>query len=412
MNQRQVNQIQTCANRITESRRSVWYLILALLIASCASLPVVPPALAPWQVVNFLATAAPHDAPGLWTDGTKTLLAWPGEPSSPGIRLVDTSAPSHVNVLSLGRVPRSVSLFKADAGALHILWLDQTLPTQTELVGALIDTEGAIVRTPDSISKRRVTQYRAVSTSDGDVVTLWVEDRVPSSIYLQRVDSQGRAQQPVRIARTGTRPTLAFDLNGDLHVAWLESTSPSLWTIHYLFLPHGDPPVTPDVAAIPIGVIHLDQGRVLDSFTLGLDASHVYCLWGTIRVGSTTSEPSGKIAGLTFPISDSTTVHTLAMNMPDNVSLSALNVPGQTLPSFSVGLLASTWDGQRWNAIPAAMIISPNGSGTLHRAYTGNSSSALISGLTIAAAPDGTLVLGWSDLDDRGIAHVYYASTR
>src|SRR5258705_9780846 len=111
MNQRRVNRLQTCLSRslrvYLRHNRSGWFLrhsrlFPALLLTACASLSSVPPALAPWKVLGLLATAAPHDSPGLWTDGAKTLLAWPGEPSSPGIRLVDTNAPDQVKVLTLG----------------------------------------------------------------------------------------------------------------------------------------------------------------------------------------------------------------------------------------------------------------------------------------------------------------------
>src|SRR5579871_1267196 len=80
-----------------------------LLSAGCST-PVRQP-LPPWTSAQLVAEAAPHDQPGLWSDGETTLLAWPGEPALPGIRLVAPGADPQK--LPLGRVPRQVRLLRA-----------------------------------------------------------------------------------------------------------------------------------------------------------------------------------------------------------------------------------------------------------------------------------------------------------
>src|SRR5579859_6395634 len=111
-------------NRLTRRRGIFGFVVILLLSAGCAA-PVQQP-LQPWTSAQLVAEAAPHDQPGLWSDGETTLLAWPGEPAAPGIRLATLGG--QPKILPLGRVPRQVSLLRAADNNQHVLWLDQTLP--------------------------------------------------------------------------------------------------------------------------------------------------------------------------------------------------------------------------------------------------------------------------------------------
>src|SRR5262245_39422801 len=163
---------------------------LVLLLTACGSSLQVPQS--PWTVLQQVANAAPHDQPALWSNGEKTLIAWPGEPAAPGIRLVDTQKPGEPQVLPLGRVPWQISLLTASDGYLHILWLDQTIPGETHLVGALIDTYGGVTRPPGVISTRPTAQYAVIAEQSGNLVTLWTDDGDRPALYMQKVDGLGR----------------------------------------------------------------------------------------------------------------------------------------------------------------------------------------------------------------------------
>src|SRR5262249_38149861 len=156
------------------------------------------------RVVLEIAEAAPHDQPALWSNGEKTLIAWPGEPAAPGIRLVDVQEPGKVQVLPLGRIPWQLSLLTAADGYLHILWLDQTIPGETHLVGAVIDTYGGVTRAPGIISTRSTAQYTAIAQQSGDLLTLWTDDGDRPALYMQKVDGQGRPGPERKLAQPAT----------------------------------------------------------------------------------------------------------------------------------------------------------------------------------------------------------------
>src|ERR1700674_4528468 len=127
---------QRAVNRgLTLQRVTITFVAILLLLAAGCSAPPKQP-MAPWTNAQLVAEAAPHDQPGLWSDGETTLFAWPGEPAAPGIRLAALGG--QPKVLPLGRVPRQISLLRAADNNLHVLWLDQTLPGETHLAGAVI----------------------------------------------------------------------------------------------------------------------------------------------------------------------------------------------------------------------------------------------------------------------------------
>src|SRR5450432_2238776 len=232
-----MNQPNCYQNKTIHFLLFVLPLALPILLAGCAANGA-EPALAgpnlPWRTVRKVAEAAPGDQVALWTDGSKTLIAWPGEPALPGIRLVNINAPEQITNLALGRVPRQLHLFSADAGLLHIFWLDQTLPGETHLASALITTDGKIERGPEEVSNKPTAEYSAAAAPSGDVLTAWTTTDVASSLYIQLVDGAGRVHPSVHIAERANYPAVAIDAAGKFHVSWLESQTENLWTIQYL----------------------------------------------------------------------------------------------------------------------------------------------------------------------------------
>jgi hypothetical protein len=374
---------------------------IVFMLTACAPTLQVPHS--PWHVLQEVAEAAPHDQPALWSDGEKTLIAWPGEPAAPGIRLADLQKPGEAKVLPLGRVPWQVSLLPAADGYLHILWLDQTLPGETHLVGALIDTYGGVIRSPGIISNRPTAQYTSVSQPSGDVLTLWTEVGDRPALYVQKVDGQGRPGQERRLAQPATNPGGAVDSNGNFHIFWLEPGAGSFWTIHYTILRRDGT----NSQSIPIGVIRTIEGQTLESFRVGADKSNLYCLWSL--TATTNKGPLGGIAGLTFPFSDDSAVKSLAFDSGSfkDLSLHWPTLPAQVWPSLTISLTASSWDGRAWRDVPAAVVLSPNGPGDLHPVYDFTADNALVTRTAISTTSD--TILAWTVLRPNGTAAVYYA---
>src|SRR5258708_2063978 len=198
---------QPAVNHYLTRRRGVFAFVVILLLSACGATAVQQP-LQPWTSAQLVAEAAPHDQPGLWSDGETTLLAWPGEPAAPGIRLAALGG--QTKNLPLGRVPRQVRLLRAADNNLHVLWLDQTLPGETHLASAVIQRDGAVLRAPGEISQRPASQYSAVEDAAGDALTLWIDTADRPAIYFQRLDGLGRPSQAIRLAAPASNPAIAI----------------------------------------------------------------------------------------------------------------------------------------------------------------------------------------------------------
>src|SRR5258708_26715484 len=156
---------------------------LSLSAAGCAT-PARQPIL-PWTSAQLVAEAAPHDQPGLWSDGETTLFAWPGEPAAPGIRLA--SLGGELKILRLGRVPRQVTLLRAADNNQHVLWLDQTLPGETHLAGAVIQRDRPGLRAPREITQRPAFQYSALADAAGDRRSVLLEMTARPALFFLRI---------------------------------------------------------------------------------------------------------------------------------------------------------------------------------------------------------------------------------
>jgi hypothetical protein len=410
--------IQFLVNRLQTNLKQFVTLSALFLLVGCSSVSTLKPA-EPFREIVKIVTAPPFDQPALWTNGDLTLMAWPGEPAAPGIRLINVeqantgeTGQSSAKVMPLGRVPYRVSLYAAESGFYHLLWLDQTLPNETQLAGSMISAEGEVMRDPGVLSKRPTAQYAAVPNAEGDLHILWVASDNDHSLFIQMLDRKGRIQQAIHLAKNASQPAAAFDLNGDLHLAWLESAPSRVWTIHYTVLPAGKLPFDDTITSTLLGVITLENGQLLNSFTLGVDASHVYCLWNTSKIEQTASVPDSQIAGLTFPIRDNNAVTRLAFDKLADVNLRNPTVSSRTLPSLTIGLTASYWRDNTWRDVSAALVITPQGIGDLHPVYDPGAQRGLIGKVALDVDRNGVLYMGWSALQGNGSADVYFGSTR
>ncbi len=399
MFQRSVNRSLT----VIHTARLIAALALIAVTSHCARLPAGLDLLPPWHDAQLVAETIPHEQPSLWADGTTTLIAWPGDPSAPGIYLVDPARGGQPQPLKLGTIPRRMSVYPATGDRVQLLWLDQTLPDEAHLVGAVLGPDRQVERSQTPITNRPTLDYRAVATTSGEIAVIWVEAGERSTaLYYRQVDDAGLPHPPVRIAAPASFPRLAIDSNGRQHVAWLESGAPGLWAIHYLAFP-GSQSAIPDSALV--GVIQLEAGEALESFELGSDATHVYCLWNVVTAGNS----RGQLAGLTFPIGDSAATRTLPVNNPGQFAVHGLVMPRQGGPSLTVGLTASRTIGRD---IPATITVAPAGIGVVQPAIADSSSTGVIGKVSLAGDPTGNMHLAWTVLRQNGTTAVYYATTR
>ncbi|MCC7449766.1 MAG: hypothetical protein IT324_20265 [Anaerolineae bacterium] len=375
---------------------------LGVLLTGCGS--TVTTVYAPWRTWRAFSSVTPHDQPVLQLIGTTPLVAWPGDPVVTQLRLIDASRSNDPIVLPLGSTPRRVSLYPAGRSNLQILWLDETLPGESRLFSAILGVNRAVERGPNLISNRPTLDYSATLMPSGDLVVFWMEAN-NGPLYAQFIDTSGRPRPPLRLADSGRYPTAAYDQRGALHVAWVEPTTPRLWAIHYSAFADGLPaPVQGNV----IGLITLDKGDALESFALGLDSTHVYCLWGTVNLNNL-DRTWGKVAGLTFPFTNSAAIKTLTINAP-NVSLRWLSLPPQQVNTLTIGLTASAVTENVPHEYPVTVAITPTSIGGIQPVV--NEHANVIGKTTLTTDTNGNLYIAWTALRENGTAYLYYATTR
>jgi hypothetical protein len=356
----------------------------------------------PWQLRRTITGVTPQEQAALWVDEHQRLIAWPGDPTMPNIRLLETSQ-TDPRPLPLGIRPGPVSLYPLSSGNFQLLWIDWARPGEGHLVGGTLDPTLEVQRGPTDITTRPVLEFSAAPTPQGELAVFWNEiGQTTTPIYTVPIDSLGRPRSSVQITASGRYPSAAYDRHGDLHLAWLEPGAGHLWTVHYATFPNGDIPKSGvDASVVPVGVIRLETGQALDSFVLGVDASQVYLLWGTISVSGGVQ---GALAGLTFPIGQDEAAHTLRLDMPRAASLRwpavARGQPAASADGLAVSLTANGNE-------PQVLLLSPHGIDWLESVSADPSSLVGKTALCLDAA--NRLHLIWSALQPNGQATIYYA---
>jgi hypothetical protein len=381
---------------------------LLLALTRCTNEPVAPAAMRPWQALRVIAASGPQEGVALLADSEHTLAAWPGDVQTPGLRLLDLSKPGEPLTLPLGTTPRKVSLFAAPGHGLQLLWLDQTALGEIRLVGALLGADRQVERGPTTISTQNVSDYTALYGRSGDLLTFWVDSgELTSSLYFQEVDNAGRPRQALRLSASAARPSAAFDAQGILRVAWLEPGAPHEWTIHYAAFPGSEPSSSADTV---IGSIQLEANQGIDSFNLGTDATHVYCLWSiiTVRQGSGLSTT---LAGLSFPFTDSAATRPLAFG---HAALAGKNLRWPALLSQAgsfVLVAVSATDEVTKRDSPLILTLTPNGVNAVQQVIDNPEAGTIMGKTALVLAPDGRLHAAWPILRENGSAAIYYTAT-
>jgi hypothetical protein len=398
------------------------------LTSHCMSIAPRTEAQDPWQMGRSIMHVLPQERPVLWLRGSIPVIGWIGSVTKPQIEIAGLSTQNSTTdstkngdpiSVALGTTPRDLTIYPALNGRFQLLWIDQALPGEARLVGAVIDSDGQIYRGLTVISNRSVLSYQAVINPDGGLVTFWVEAATPTTpLYMQEMDGEGRPRQARRIALSARHPSATYDRSGILHVAWIEPEQ--LATIPYAAVPSVAALETLESAGrtVQLGVIRLKPDEAIESFGLGLDETSVYCIWGIVTVKQGI-EPVGKIAGLSFPHGNSTTTRLLTTAGAESPGAGTLSLrwpvfstQGSPTPSgLTIGLTMRTWDGTKWRDAPASAVILPGGIGRVEPVAR-VSDGALVGKTSLIVDPEGGLHMAWSVLNADGTAAIYYAETK
>ena len=184
--------------------------VISLLIAVTACQPSSSRP-AGWRVGRVVEHVIPQAQIALTTQNVTAALAWAGAPNLPNLQLaLDEQPPIQ---LALGITPRQLSIVPLQNRWLQLLWLDQTMPGDVQLMGGTVDAQGALQRGPTAISNMTTMEYAAVPTPNGASVVLWNTPAIGASantaLYLQMIDAQGRPLPAQRITTSGRFPALA-----------------------------------------------------------------------------------------------------------------------------------------------------------------------------------------------------------
>lgn len=364
----------------------------------------------------------PQKQPALWIHVQTPILGWVSGITNPHLALAgfwttDSTKTDDPLLVALGTTPRDLTIYPARNGRFQLLWIDQTLPGQSQLVGAVLDSDGQIYRGLTVISSRSVLGYQAVINPDGGLLIFWVEAATPTTpLYVQEIDSEGRPRQARRIAASARHPSAAYDKSGILHMAWIEPEQ--LATIRYATVPNLAALETLESVgkAVQLGVIRLKPEEAIESFGLGLDETSVYCIWGIVTVRQSV-EPVGKIAGLSFPRGNSNTTRLLTTAGGDspgagNLSLRWPAFSPQSSPGsggLTIGLTMRTWEGSQWQDAPATVAILPGGIGRVEPVAR-VSDGGLVGKTAFNIDVEGGLHMAWSVLNADGTAAIYCAA--
>jgi hypothetical protein len=317
-------------------------------------------------------------------------------------------------LLPLGISPRRLTGLALAEGWAQLLWLDQTLPGEVQLIGGTLNAGGMVERGPTEISLTRTADYVALPAPGGAVVVLWTTP-VPGdpsgqpTLHMQLIDSTGRPLPGTRLAASGSFPAATFDLHGNLHLLWLSRLNAQEWAIHTATLDRRldlAREVPSEVASAIVGAISLSAGQALESFVVAADSASLYAMW-SVR----TAEGRGGVSGITFPVGQPTAVRTLLMSLSGSVLRwpTFPNVPGEV--QYLAVTARHALEGQPPADQQADQLLvfemSPGAVRPLTVVTTGR---RIVSRPTLARDVASKLHLAWVELERDGRASLYYAT--
>ena len=378
---------QWIVNYISVGLRLSCVISLISFVNACNALPTTLPA--GWHIVRTVEHVTPQAQIALWTVNNTAVLSWAGAPDLPNLQLALGDQPPLQ--LALGITPRQLTGLPLQNHWMQLLWLDQTMPGDVQLIGGTLNASGELQRGPTEISNTTTVEYAAVPTPSGGTAVLWTTPtRAGTSgnmeLYLQVIDGEGRPLPAQRITANGRFPALAYDLQGDLHLVWAASMDGEQWTLHHTLLAASldlTSAVVSDPPSIIIGAVSLAANQSIEALGVTTDANTLYVLWSTQTIGGSTT-----VQGVRAPLEKVSAIQpfTLALTgyhlrwpslsttpaASQYVSLIATNESGKRVPVL--GKLIATGDIDLQPLADAATIVSrpalaTDDKGNLHLAW-------------------------------------------
>lgn len=359
-----------------------------------------------WRVGRIVEHITPQAQIALWTQNDVAGLVWAGAPDLPNLQFTVDDKPSLQ--LALGITPRLLSAVPLANHWTQLLWLDQTMPGDAQLIGGTVDDQGALQRGPTAISNATTVEYAAVPTTTGSTVVLWctpTRSGPPTrmEIYLQLIDNVGRPLPAQRITADGRFPALAYDLHGTLHLLWLVSADGKQWTIHHSALPPTldlTRAVIDDLTSSVIGAIKLTADQSIDSVNIVADSDSLYVMWSVATAGGATD-----VQGLSAPLDQLNAIR------PFSVTLDGYQVRWPSLAAAPaehqyLALVATNKDGQ---SVPILGRLTPVGVAELQPLAE---ATIIVSRVSLGSDVDEHLHLAWLRLEQNGESTLIYLTNQ
>jgi len=331
-------------------------------------------------------------------------LSWAGAPDLPNLQLALGDQPPLQ--LALGITPRQLTGVPLQNHWIQLLWLDQTMPGDVQLIGGTLDAAGELQRGPTEISNTTTVEYATVPTPTGETAVLWTTPtRAGASgnmeLYLQLIDSEGRPLPAQRITANGRFPALAYDLQGNLHLVWAASMDGEQWTLHHSLLA-ATVDLTSAVIADPpssvIGAISVAANQSIEALSVTTDANTLYVLWSTQTIGGAL-----ETQGLRAPLDQPTAVRPFVLALP-NYHLRWPSVSATPTATQYISLIATDVAGKR---APVVGKLLPQGEIAFQPLAD---VASIVSRASLATDDKGYLHLAWLRLEADGRSSLVYMS--
>ncbi len=237
--------------------------------------PTVTPAPGAWQQVRRLdyglysQGAALHgDSDGIagWTRGQVLYTQYLG------------SADSAPIALSSGVSPRRVQAFPAPVGGTHWLWLDLTPDGQPRLFTMLSHAEGTLERGKLIVSDNDTAHYSAVADGSGELWVVWRALEAEPTLYMQRIDQDGRPSFPLRLIGDAQSFALLRDDDDRLSLYWTRRAYTTSQSTEQVYHSRLTPSGLSDTQLVGTGLPLSTDSAIVD-FRAAQDQTHHYLFW-------------------------------------------------------------------------------------------------------------------------------------
>lgn len=415
-------QLTTATSAIKHTARSPLFwiiLVLAILITAAAGKRL-SRSTDERPTITDQGPALAMQSPFFLVGTTPPILIWqPLNAPTPLTTRTVSTPPVTTNILPYNDLaPRRWRAVPAGLNAYHIVWLE----VNHTLRCALLSLDGETLRGPIDLADSAQPDFSVLPLNDGRAQVIWISQPT-GQVITAVLDDTGRPSPPSNpILRRVDYLAAGIDQTDMVHLAWLTLAAPRSWTLHYQTGHAADFKVD-----IPrdLHTITLTSDQTITSFSLGLDESYAYLIWGVSAADNPDTE---RVYVLTFPLTS-----------PDQTALNELRLPQTATPSSRLEWPIGQTKTPASPSNPAAALRWPSPAAGQHhllplalglrttdgwRPAVAYFQQGELSGYQIAAhepadagppmvavAPSGNLHLAWVALKG-ATAHVYTADTQ